>query len=103
MQVMHTRYGVLVNCKETITDPAPTEVDQVNYFAPDAGRLPNGNGIVPDLSVGETMRGFEAVALEAFRSGHPLIVAFQPGVRPGGLFDCLNYNCRLARAWSITH
>ena len=102
IQVMHTRYGVLVHCAETITDRAPTEVDNVNWFAPDASLLPNANGIVPALSVADTMRGFEAIALESFRSKHPLNVTFVPGTRPGGLFDCLNSNCRLASAWTIS-
>lgn len=100
-QVMHTRYGVLVNCLETVPDKTLTGTENIDWFAPDARLTANQNGIAPKLTAGETMAGFEAVALEAFRSKKPMRVAFQEGVHPGGLFDCLNVNCRLARAWAI--
>ena len=100
-QVMHTRYGVLVNCEETTPDKIFNGVENIDWYAPDARLTKNGNGIAPDLSVGETMLGFEEVALEAFRSKQPLLIAFAEGMRPGGLFDCLNTNCRLARAWTV--
>jgi hypothetical protein len=100
---MHTRLGVLVNCTETFLDKSgagPT--DSVSWFAPDASGFPSPNGIPPVQTKGEVMAGFEAVALEAFRSQTLLRVAFNQGTRPGGLYDCLNDNCRLARAWAVT-
>ncbi len=104
IQVEHSRYGVLITCKETIDviETGTGKLDAVNWFAPDASGFQNDHGIKPGLSVADTMRGFEEVALEAFRSGRPLQVRFAVGYAPGGLYDCLNDNCRLAESWAVT-
>ena len=101
-QVMHTRLGILINCAEVVPDKILTgTVDNVDWSAPDASGFPSQNGVPPVQTKGEVMAGFQAIALEAFRSQKALRVSFGEGMRPGGLYDCLNTNCRLARAWAI--